>query len=88
MSTKQRNPNQYQTDEPITIGTALVQYLQTLSQPQKEPWNLLFKKTANPDERVSVREFLNRELAIAERERIIRRFNPVWTAVVRDKKQR
>lgn len=54
----------------------------------KSGWNVLFKKTNNPDEKVNVREYLSYELARSEQERIIARINPSWTALVKDKRNR
>jgi hypothetical protein len=60
----------------------------TNTHPKGSGWNLLFKKTANPNEVVSSREYISYEYARMEQEKLIRRLNPVWTAVVRDRRAR
>ena len=67
---------------------ALVHYLQhATATPKPTAWNVLFKK--NPlDERIEHREYLSYEVAVRERDKILTRFNPVWTAVVRDRRAR
>jgi len=67
---------------------ALVNYLQHVTDmPMPAAWNVLFKK--NPlDGRIEHREYISYEVAVRERDRILSRFNPAWTAVVRDRRAR
>jgi len=67
---------------------ALVHYLQrATAAPEPTAWNVLFKK--NPtDERIEHREYINYEVAVRERDKILTRFNPAWTAVVKNRRAR
>ena len=67
---------------------ALVNYLQHVTDmPMPAAWNVLFKK--NPlDGRIEHREYISYEVAVRGRNQILTRFNPVWTAVVRDRRAR